>query len=88
MRRPTRTRRSAPSASAWIRAKRFCIATKAPSPAQFDSSREQLEAGTALAGAGTDLLLFYDHNDRFIGHTEGNRVAALCPGARLVKTRA
>jgi hypothetical protein len=33
-------------------------------------------------------LLFYDETDRFVRHSEGDRIQALCPGARLVKTSA
>src|SRR6266568_4546258 len=38
--------------------------------------------------AGADLLLFYDETDRFVDHREGDKIQALCPGARLIKTSA
>jgi pimeloyl-ACP methyl ester carboxylesterase len=53
---------------------------------QFQSSWAALEAGSAFAGAGRDLLLCYDEKDRFIDHSEGDRIQALCPGSTHVKT--
>ena len=50
-------------------------------------SRTLLEAGGAWQGLGRDLLLCYDEKDRFIAHSDGERIQALCPGATLVKTR-
>src|SRR5712692_5017762 len=55
---------------------------------QFEATWEQLQAGCSYANAGPDLLLFYDETDRYIDHSEGDRIQALCPGARLVKTNA
>lgn len=55
---------------------------------QFGTTWEQLQAGRAYANAGPDLLLFYDEMDRYVNHTEGDRIQSLCPGARLIKTRA
>lgn len=55
---------------------------------QFETTWEQLRAGRSYANAGPDLLLFYDETDRYIDHSEGDRIQALCPGARLVKTNA
>jgi pimeloyl-ACP methyl ester carboxylesterase len=55
---------------------------------QFDTTWGQLETGCSYLGARSDLLLFYDETDRYISHGEGDRIKALCPGARLVKTRA
>ncbi len=55
--------------------------------AQFHTDWEALQAGAAWAGAGPELLLVYDPGDRYIPHTEGDRLQALCPGARLVKTQ-
>jgi pimeloyl-ACP methyl ester carboxylesterase len=49
---------------------------------------DRLEAGCAYAGAGSDLLLCYDKADKFVDHAEGDRILALCPGARLTKTTA
>jgi len=53
---------------------------------QFETTWEQLQAGRSYANAGPDMLLFYDETDRYINHGEGDRIQALCPGARLVKT--
>lgn len=55
---------------------------------QFETTWEQLELGTSYAGAGPDTLLVYDEADRFVDHTEGDKIRSLCPGARLVKTEA
>jgi pimeloyl-ACP methyl ester carboxylesterase len=56
--------------------------------AQFKTTWERLQTGCSYANAGPDTLLFYDETDRFINHSEGDRLKALCPGARLLKTRA
>jgi len=56
--------------------------------AQFKTSWEQLQTGCSYANAGSDTLLFYDETDRFINHSEGDRLKELCPGARLLKTHA
>ncbi|MCW5648570.1 MAG: alpha/beta fold hydrolase [Ramlibacter sp.] len=53
---------------------------------QFGLSWSALEGGAAWRGTVEPQLLFYDATDRFVPHTEGDRVAALCPQARLVKT--
>ncbi len=53
---------------------------------QFGAGWDDLAAGSAYAGAGSDLLLFYDKADRFVGHEEGDRIARRCPGAGLMKT--
>jgi pimeloyl-ACP methyl ester carboxylesterase len=53
---------------------------------QFDTTWDELEAGWAFAGAGADTLLCYDETDRYIPHTEGDKILGLCHGARLVKT--
>ncbi len=55
---------------------------------QFETTWEELRAGRAYAHAGSDTLLFYDETDRFVDHSEGDRIQGLCPGARLVKTSA
>ena len=52
---------------------------------QFETTWEELQAG---ANAGPDTLLFYDETDRFVDHSEGDRIQGLCPGAWLVKTSA
>jgi pimeloyl-ACP methyl ester carboxylesterase len=53
---------------------------------QFNTGWDTLESGCSYAGAGPDLLLFYDEADRFVDHTEGDRILKLCPGARLIKS--
>lgn len=55
---------------------------------QFETTWEELQAGCAYADAGSNLLLFYDETDRFVDHSEGDKIQALCPGAQMVKTRA
>src|SRR6266852_1689898 len=55
---------------------------------QLETTWEKLHAGCSYANAGSDTLLFYDETDRFVDHSEGDRIQALCPGARLVKTSA
>src|SRR5712691_1603442 len=55
---------------------------------QFETTWGQLQTGCSYANAGSDTLLFYDETDRFVDHSEGDRIQALCPGARLVKTSA
>jgi hypothetical protein len=55
---------------------------------QFETTWEELQAGCSYANAGPDTLLFYDETDRFVDHSEGDRIQGLCPGAWLVKTSA
>jgi len=55
---------------------------------QLGAGWQQLESGWAYAGAGPDLLLFYDEADRFVDHTEGDRIGMWCPGSTLVKSTA
>lgn len=47
-----------------------------------------LEAGEAFAGLGPELMLIYDEKDRFVSHTEADRIAAVCHGARVRKFNA
>lgn len=53
---------------------------------QFHTDWDSLQSGCAYAGAGSDLLLFYDEGDRFVDHGEGDLIKNLCPGARLIKS--
>lgn len=53
---------------------------------QFETNWERLESGSSYAGVGREMLLFYDEIDRYVNHTEGDRIKSLCPDARLVKT--
>jgi len=53
---------------------------------QFDSTWQELTEGRAFLGANADLLLFYDQTDRFVDHTEGDRIKSWCSGAQLTKT--
>lgn len=53
---------------------------------QFQSTWSELEAGAVFRGAGPDLLLCYDHKDRFVDHSDGDKIQAWCPGSRLLKT--
>jgi predicted alpha/beta-fold hydrolase len=53
---------------------------------QFRSSWSALEHGQAFVGAAQETLLIYDRSDRYISHTEGDRIQTWCPDTRLVKT--
>ncbi len=55
---------------------------------QFEATWEQLQAGCSYANAASDTLLVYDETDRFVDHSEGDKIQGLCPGARLIKTSA
>jgi len=52
----------------------------------FDDTWENLRSGSLFAEAGSNLLLIYDKFDRFIDHSEGDKIQAICPGAHLIKT--
>ncbi len=52
---------------------------------QLGTDWHRLEAGHAFANAGAELLLVYDQGDRFVEHTEGDRILAWCPAAHLLK---
>jgi pimeloyl-ACP methyl ester carboxylesterase len=54
---------------------------------QFGIPWERLETANYYADAGPNLLLAYDERDRFVPHTEGDKIHALCAGSSLVKTR-
>jgi len=54
---------------------------------QFQTQWEPLARGSSLDGAGDDLLLIYDEDDRYVNHTEADRIQAMCQGAWVVKTR-
>lgn len=51
---------------------------------QFRTDWSALESGAVFAGAGAELLLVYDATDRYLRPGDGDRIAALCPGARLL----
>lgn len=53
---------------------------------QFETQWEPLARGSSFEGAGSDLLLIYDEDDRYVNHTEADRIQAVCPGARVMKT--
>lgn len=53
---------------------------------EFESSWTRLTEGTSYLDLGPELLLIYDEADRFVPHDEGDKIHALCPGSRLVKT--
>lgn len=55
---------------------------------QFETTWEELQVGCSYANAGSDTLLFYDETDRFVNHSEGDKIQTLCPGAQMVKTSA
>lgn len=54
---------------------------------QFETQWEPLVRGSSFAGAGEDLLLIYDEDDRYVDHVEADRIQAICTGARVMKTR-
>lgn len=53
---------------------------------QFGTTWAELEPGRVYHGLGSDTLLFYDTTDRFVNHTEGDKIAAIAGSARLIKT--
>jgi hypothetical protein len=53
---------------------------------QFQSNWDALKSGTAYAGAGSEMLLFYDDGDRFVDHNDGDQIRNWCPGSRLIKS--
>ncbi|MCM2306679.1 MAG: alpha/beta hydrolase [Sulfuritalea sp.] len=53
---------------------------------QFGRTWDELVPGLVYRGLGADTLLFYDTTDRFVDHTEGDKIAAIAPGAHLLKT--
>jgi pimeloyl-ACP methyl ester carboxylesterase len=53
---------------------------------QLRAQWSQLEACEAFAGLGDRLLLIYDEKDRFVSHTQADRIASVCTGARVHKT--
>lgn len=55
---------------------------------QFETTWEQLQTGCSYANAGQDMLLCYDKMDRYIDHSEGDKIQSLCSGSRLIKTSA
>jgi pimeloyl-ACP methyl ester carboxylesterase len=46
-----------------------------------------LESGRFWRGVGPETLLCYDEKDRYIDHTDGERILALSSGTTLIKTR-
>jgi pimeloyl-ACP methyl ester carboxylesterase len=55
--------------------------------AQFQTDWQTLAGATAFAGAGAETLLVYDEKDRFVPHSEGDKLKALYPETRLIKTK-
>jgi hypothetical protein len=53
---------------------------------QFESSWDALEPGASYVDTGSNLLLFYDETDRFVSHSEGDKIRAINQDALLVKT--
>jgi hypothetical protein len=75
-------RRLMPSEAGMARYKAF-LAEQFAAP-----SWDALEAGAAYAGAGPETLLIHDVGDRFVHHSEGDKIHALCPETRLLKVHA
>lgn len=55
---------------------------------QFQTTWESMQTGQFYSSAGSNTLLFYDETDRFVPHSEGDKIHAICPGSRLIKTSA
>lgn len=55
---------------------------------EFSIPWSALKDGASFKGAGEDLLLIYEERDRLIAHTEGDRIHAMNPGSKLLKTNA
>ncbi len=53
---------------------------------QFEMSWSDLEKSEYYANPASHLLLVYDKKDRFVPHTEGDKIHSLCPKSTLVKT--
>lgn len=53
---------------------------------QFGTTWDALFTGMVYRGLGANTLLFYDKTDRFVDHSEGDKVAAIAVGAKLIKT--
>ncbi len=53
---------------------------------QFGTTWDALHTGMVYRDLGTNTLLFYDKTDRFVDHSEGDKVAGIAHGARLIKT--
>lgn len=56
--------------------------------AELEAEWSQLEACEAFGGLGDRLMLVYDEKDRFVSHTQADRIASVCQGARVHKTAA
>lgn len=55
---------------------------------ELQADWSQLEGCEAFAGLGSRLMLIYDEKDRFVAHTQADRIASVCTGARVHKTSA
>ncbi len=54
---------------------------------QFEIPWNDLETSTYYSDPHAKLSLVYDEKDRFVPHTEGDKIHALCPGSSLFKTK-
>lgn len=54
---------------------------------QFQCDWGSLEAGLPWRGAGADLLLCYDEDDRYVDPLDGRRIRTLCPHSTMITTR-
>ncbi|OUR79065.1 hypothetical protein A9Q83_05650 [Alphaproteobacteria bacterium 46_93_T64] len=54
---------------------------------QFEISWDELEKSAFYVDPKSKLLLVYDEKDRFVPHTEGDKIYALNPDASLIKTK-
>lgn len=53
----------------------------------FDSTWEELDRGRAFTPSNESLFLVYDENDDRVEHTDGERIQAVWPSAKVMKTR-
>ncbi|MEP3245234.1 MAG: alpha/beta fold hydrolase [Sneathiella sp.] len=54
---------------------------------QFEIPWSELESSGYYSDPRATLSLVYDEKDRFVPHTEGDKIHALCPGSSLFKTK-
>jgi len=65
---------------------RVLDACRADIARQFGTTWRELEDGMTWRSSTAPLLLINDRKDRFVDHTDGDRIASWVPTARLIKT--
>lgn len=53
---------------------------------QFETTWDALESGVSFVNAGPETFFIYDSTDKFVPHTEGDKLLKFCIGAKLLKT--